>query len=53
MKKELAIRIAQLNETIQLTEQDIAALKDTLRIQKETREALLRELVLYVSQEVE
>ena len=45
MKKELAIRVACLGETIQELESEIADKREFLKQLKETREAFLRELV--------
>lgn len=45
MKKELALRIVALNQSIWELEQSLDTAKENLRHFKERRDALLRELV--------
>ena len=50
MKKELAIRIVQLNELIQEQEYQVQTMKDVIKDLKERREGFLRELVELVTE---
>lgn len=50
MKKELALRIIQLNEIIEEQTGNLAVLKETVKDLKERREGLLRELVILVTE---
>jgi cell division protein FtsB len=51
MKKELALRIVQLNEIISDQENEMRTLKETIKDLNERREGFLRELVMLVTEE--
>lgn len=50
MKRELALRIVQLNEIINEQEGELVTLKGTVKDLKERRESLLCELVMLVTE---
>ena len=50
VKKELAIRIVQLNELIQEQEYQLQTQKETIKDMKERRDAFLAELVALVAE---
>lgn len=49
MKKELALRIVQLNELIVEQKDELSHLKEAIKGLEESREAYLRELVMLVN----
>lgn len=50
MKRELALRIVNLNELIHEQEMDLATLKGTVKDLKERRDGLILELVMLVTE---